>query len=153
MKNISKHITYAEAIYSDSAKRKGIANIPNADELKAMELLANKVFEPLREFINKPIKISSFFRSKVVNSAIGGSTSSQHCKGEAIDLDDTYGGFTNAEMFHYIKDNLEFDQLIWEYGNNVNPDWVHVSYSKNRSRKQVLKVVRSNGQPKYLPYA
>ena len=90
--------------------------------------IATNIFEPLREWVGGAIKINSMFRSEELNKAIGGSSKSQHCQGRAIDLDDTFGHKTNAQMFQYIKDNLDFDQLIWEFGDENNPDWVHVSY-------------------------
>ena len=125
---ISDHITYAEAIHSQTAKRKGIDNTPNPNQIEAMKLLAEKVFEPLREWVGGPIKVNSFFRSPDLNTAIGGSKTSQHCKGQAIDIDDVYGYKTNSEMYHWIKENLSFDQMIWEFGTDTQPNWVHVSY-------------------------
>ena len=95
---ISKHISDKEGVYSVTAIRRGIANIPNEEQLNNMKLLAEKVFQPLREWVGKPIKINSFFRSPELNTAIGGSGKSQHCKGQAIDIDDTFGYKTNAEM-------------------------------------------------------
>ena len=147
---ISKHISYKEGIHSITAIRKGIDNEPNEEQLANMKLVAEKVFEPLRIFINGPIKVNSFFRSPDLNKAIGGSTKSQHCKGQAIDIDDTYGKATNAEMYWWIKENLDFDQMIWEFGNNDNPDWVHVSYvSPNKNRNRCLKAYREDGKTKY----
>ena len=149
-KMISKHISYKEGVHSITAIRKGIDNEPNEEQLANMKLVANNVFEPLRVFINGPIKVNSFFRSPDLNKAIGGSTKSQHCKGQAIDIDDTYGKATNAEMYWWIKDNLDFDQMIWEFGNNDNPDWVHVSYvSSENNRNRCLKAYRENGKTKY----
>ncbi len=151
--NISKHISYKEAIRSNTAKRYGIRNNPKDWQIENMRTLAEKVFEPLRRRFGVPIRINSFFRSTRLNKAVGGSSKSQHVKGEAMDIDDTYGGVTNAEMFHFIKDNLEFDQLLWEFGNDKNPDWVHVSYTTRRpNRKQILKVVRKRGRTRYLPW-
>jgi len=147
---ISKHISYKEGIHSITAIRKGIDNEPNEEQLANMKLVAEKVFEPLRIFINGPIKVNSFFRSPDLNKAIGGSTKSQHCKGQAIDIDDTYGKATNAEMYWWIKENLDFDQMIWEFGNNDNPDWVHVSYvSSDKNRNRCLKAYREDGKTKY----
>ena len=137
MKKISEHVSYKEGVYSITAKRLGLNNEPNSYHLSNMELLAEKVFEPLRKHVNGPIKINSFYRSPKLKSAIGGSSRSQHCKGQAIDIDDVYGHKTNAEMYHWIKDNLDFDQVIWEFGTDKNPAWVHVSYvdaDKNRNR-------------------
>ena len=147
---ISKHISYKEGVHSITAIRKGIDNEPNEEQLANMKLVANNVFEPLRVFINGPIKVNSFFRSPDLNKAIGGSTKSQHCKGQAIDIDDTYGKATNAEMYWWIKENLDFDQMIWEFGNNDNPDWVHVSYvSPDKNRNRCLKAYRKDGKTKY----
>ena len=132
---ISEHISYKEGVYSTTALRRGIDNTPNDEQLANMELIADEIFEPLRVHVGGPIKINSFFRSPELNTAIGGSKTSQHCKGQAMDIDDTYGKMTNAEMYHWIKDNLDFAQMIWEFGNDDNPNWVHVSYvspEKNR---------------------
>ena len=104
-------------------------------------------------WVGGAIKVTSFFRSEKLNQAIGGSVSSQHCQGRAIDIDDVYGYKTNAEMFNYIKNNLDFDNLIWEFGTDDNPDWVHVSYVSNeRNRGQVLRAIKENGKTKYLNY-
>jgi len=150
MEKISKHITYAEAIHSNTAKRKGIDNTPNPTQVDAMKLLAEKVFEPLREWSNGPIKVNSFFRSVTLNEAIGGVASSQHCKGQAIDIDDVYGYKTNAEMYNWIKDNLDFDQMIWEFGTDMNPNWVHVSYvSEEVNRNKCLKAYKEHSKTKY----
>jgi hypothetical protein len=144
MEKISKHISYKEATRSNTAIRKGINNTPDGDQLIAMKLVAEKVFEPMREHFGKPIRINSFLRVSALNVAVGGSKSSQHCKGEAIDMDGL-NGLTNKEIFNYIKDNLDFDQLIWEYGTDKEPDWVHVSYSANGNRKQILKAIKGKG--------
>ena len=150
MDKISNHITFRESINSYTAKRKGIENTPNEYEITNMYILAHKVFEPLRKWVGGPIKINSFFRSEELNKAIGGSSTSQHCQGRAMDIDDVYGYKTNAEMFNYIKDNLDFDQLIWEFGTVNNPDWVHVSYlSIDENRKRCLKAYKKNGKTKY----
>lgn len=138
MKPISKHISYSEATVSQTATRKGIDNTPNAEQIANMELLASKIFEPLRAKFGA-IRVSSFFRSEKLNKAIGGAKNSQHVKGEAIDLQAT-GKISNSEIFNFISKNLDFDQLIWEYGTSKNPAWVHVSYSKNKNRKQILRV-------------
>ena len=150
MNRISKHITYKEATRSVTALRLGIENKPSEYELQNMELIAEKVFEPLREAVNSPIKINSFYRSEELNKAIGGSSRSQHCQGRAIDIDDFYGYVSNAYMYYYIKDNLDFDQLIWEFGTDTNPDWVHVSYvDSDSNRKRCLLAYKENGKTKY----
>tara|TARA_X000001382_G_scaffold120960_1_gene102896 strand:- start:319 stop:774 length:456 start_codon:yes stop_codon:yes gene_type:complete len=147
---ISKHISYKEGTYSNTATRLGIDNTPNDDQLTNMELVAEKIFEPLRSYVGGPIKINSFFRCPKLNTAIGGSHKSQHCKGQAIDIDDTFGRCTNAEMYHWIKDHLDFDQMIWEFGDDDNPDWVHISYvSEEDNRNRCLKAYRKNGKTKY----
>lgn len=138
---ISEHITYEEATFSDTAIRAGVDNTPEKEHLDNMIEVANRCFEPVRAHFGVPIKVSSFYRSKKVNSLVKGSSkTSQHMVGQAIDLQAISGtGITNADIYQYIKNNLDFDQLIWEYGNDVQPAWVHVSYSKEKNRKQLLR--------------
>jgi len=148
--SISKHISYKEGVYSRTALRRGIKNNPNAEQMENMITIAEEVFEPLRVWVGGPIKINSFFRSPELNKAIGGSGKSQHCHGQAIDLDDTFGKATNAEMYEFIKQNLDFDQIIWEFGDDENPDWVHVSYvSPDQNRKRCLKAYKKSGKTNY----
>ena len=148
---ISKHISYKEGVYSNTATRRGIDNTPNEEQLNNMELIADEVFEPLRDWVAGPIKINSFFRSPELNTAIGGSSKSQHCKGQAIDIDDTFGKATNAEMYNFIKEHLDFDQMIWEFGDDDNPAWVHISYvSAEDNRNRCLKAYKENGKTKYM---
>ena len=148
---ISEHISYKEGVYSMTATRLGIDNVPNDEQLNNMETIAEKVFEPLREWIGGPIKVNSFFRGLKLNTAIGGSSKSQHMKGQAIDIDDTFGLATNAEMYHWIKENLDFDQLIWEFGDDDNPNWLHVSYvSPEDNRNRCLKAYKEQGRSKYI---
>lgn len=151
---LSKHLALAEVTRSNEAKRKGISNEPTPEHLKNFQLLAEKVFEPIREHFAVPIKISSGYRSAALNKAIGGAASSQHCSGEAIDIDMDGTSITNAAIFNYIKDNLNFDQLIWEFGTKANPDWVHVSYeSTGKQRKQILRATRNAaGKTVYAAY-
>ena len=151
MENISKHVSYKEGVYSITALRLGLKNDPSDVHLANMRLISEKVFEPLRMHVGGPIKINSFYRGPELNKAIGGSSKSQHCKGQAIDIDDTYGHATNAEMYHWIKDNLNFDQMIWEFGDDNNPAWVHVSYvNDSDNRNRCLKAYRENGKTKYM---
>lgn len=132
MIDISKHITMSEACHSDYANSHKIINLPGVAEIQNMQHLAQTVFEPLRaHFDNEPIKINSFFRSKGLNAAIGGVSTSQHVSGQAMDLS------VSAKHFHYIRENLPFDQLIFE-GGDIEPDWVHVSLTKGTNRYQVL---------------
>ena len=151
MENISKHVSYKEGVYSITALRLGLNNDPNSFHLNNMKVISEKIFEPLRMHVGGPIKINSFYRGPELNKAIGGSRKSQHCKGQAIDIDDTYGHATNAEMYHWIKDNLNFDQMIWEFGDDNNPAWVHVSYvNDSDNRNRWLKAYRENGKTKYM---
>jgi hypothetical protein len=153
---LSTHLSLAEFIVSDTAKRNGIDNTPTPEHLENAKILAEKVFEKIRVGLGKPIYLSSGYRSKALNDATkGSSATSEHCTGEAMDLDQDgrSNGITNKQVFEYIKANLDFNQLIWEFGTDENPDWVHVSYSaKGVQKKQILKAVRVNGQPKYNPY-
>jgi zinc D-Ala-D-Ala carboxypeptidase len=151
MENISKHISWHEGTYSRTGERRDLDNTPNEDQLKCMKEVAENLFEPLREWVGGPIKINSFFRGEPVNTAIGGSTRSQHMKGQAIDIDDTFGHKTNAEMYHYIKDNLDFDQLIWEFGTDKNPNWLHISWVSHRPNRKKLTIAKKvGGKTKYI---
>ena len=148
---ISKHISDREGVYSITATRRGLDNTPDAEQLLNMKLLAEKVFEPLRDWVGGPIRINSFFRGPELNTAIGGSSKSQHCKGQAMDIDDGGCNKTNAQMYKYIKDELEFDQMIWEFGDDDNPNWVHVSYvSEDKNRNRCLKAYKDKGKTKYM---
>ncbi len=152
---LSKHLSLAEVTRSETAKRKGISNQPTPEHLENFKLLAEKVFEPIRLHFGSPINISSGYRSLALNKAVGGSKTSQHCSGEAIDIDmdGSSNGITNKMIFDFIKDNLQFDQLIWEMGNDSNPDWVHVSYeSSGKQRKQILKAIKKGRVTSYIPY-
>jgi len=150
MERISKHISYKEATFSQTATRKDIDNTPSEEVLERMRTVAENVFEPLRAYVGGPIKINSFYRSIMLNTAIGGSKSSQHTRGEAIDIDDTLGCMSNKDMFTFIKDELDFDQLIWEFGDDENPAWVHVSYvSPENNRRRILKASKVNGKTTY----
>ena len=143
--NLSKHVTLKEFQVSGIATLRNLNNQMNESQIASAKLLCENVFEPLRIYLNTPIQISSGFRSLQVNRLIGGAKTSQHTKGEAMDLQ------IGAKGFNFIKDKLDFDQLIWEFGNEENPAWVHVSFSK-RNRKQVLKAYKQNGKTKYCSY-
>ena len=159
---LSKNLALAEVIRSETAKRKGISNMPTPEHIENFKLLAERVFQPIRDHFGVPIRISSGYRSAALNKAIGGAgktvngvyvPSSQHCTGEAIDIDMDGTSITNAAIFNFIKDNLEFDQLIWEFGTDTNPDWVHVSYeSTGKQRKKILKAKKSGSKTTYVPY-
>jgi len=154
MEKISEHITYDEATRSATAQRYGLDNTPTPEHLQNMIKLAFNVFEPLRTHFGKPIKIESFYRSKLVNAKTPkASSNSQHMTGQAIDIDNDYGGFTNAELFFYILKNLPFDQLIWEFGTDKEPAWVHVSYvGPGANRKKITKAYVKNGEPEYMDF-
>ena len=150
MERISEHISYKEGTRSVTALRLGIDNTPDQYQFTNMQVIAENIFEPLRKWVRGPIKINSFLRVPDLNKAIGGSESSQHCQGRAIDIDDSYGHKTNAEMFQYIKKHLDFDQMIWEFGDDNNPDWVHISYvSPDRNRGRCLRAERIDGKTQY----
>ena len=150
---LSKNLSLTEVTNSNTAKRKGISNMPTPEHIENFKLLAEKVFQPIREHFGVPIHISSGYRSKALNTAVGGSLSSQHCSGEAIDIDMDTTTVKNAEIFNFIKDNLNFDQLIAEFPENGNPAWVHVSYeSAGKQRKQILVAKKVGGATKYIPY-
>lgn len=147
---LSNNFSLEEMTRSTTAARKGIKNDPDDDQVGNLIILCEEVLQPLRDALG-PINISSGFRSVELNSAIGGSSSSQHCalKGAASDID---MGKRNAEVFNHIKENLEWDQLIWEFGDNSNPSWVHVSYNNGNNRKQILKAIKQNGKTKYINF-
>jgi len=150
---LSQHLTLKEAIKSDTAVRLGISNLPNNEQLENLKTVATEVFQKVRDYFGVPIKISSGFRSEALNKAIKGSKTSDHMKGSALDID--VDGFTyidNKAIFNYVKDNLEFKQLIWEFGDDNNPDWVHISYVKGQNKKEILRAVRKGGKTLYVPY-
>jgi len=147
---ISEHLDLAELTRSESAKRNGISNMPIEQHIANLKLLAENVFEPIRNNFRCPIHISSGYRSIELNTAIKGSLTSQHCSGEAIDIDMDGTSITNKQIFEFVRDNVNFDQMIWEFGTDANPDWVHVSYeSTGKQRKQILKATKTASGTKY----
>lgn len=155
MENISEHISYQEAIKSQTAIEKHIDNTPPDFILAKMKTTAEKVFEPLRKAISEirgqdtPITINSFYRSPDLNKAVGGALDSQHTKGEAVDLNVEYPDFNKKDLFELIRNEFDFDQLIYEGGTPDNPAWVHVSYSTIKNRHEILKMVLVDGHPQY----
>lgn len=153
---IGKYLTLEECCKSATAIRLGIENKPNQQQIIALQTLATKVYDKVCEKFLLKIPITSAFRSKELNQALSGSSrNSQHMQGEAFDLDmdGTMNGVTNAQIFNYIRFNLDFDQLIWEFGTEANPDWVHVSYDvSGKNRRNVFKAVRENGKVSYKPF-
>ena len=150
---LSKNLSLSEVVKSTTATRLGIDNTPTGEHITNLIYLANEIFQPIRDHFNAPIFISSGYRSEALNNAIGGSKTSQHSKGQAIDIDNDAVEYpTNRMIFEYIKSHLEFDQLIYEFGNDMNPEWVHVSYNKTKNRKQVLRAIKKGGKTSYIPY-
>ena len=145
--NLSKHVTKQEFELSPTAIRLGLDNQMNEEQTTKAILLCVNVFEPIRAKLGHPIKINSGFRGKALNKKIGGSSSSQHCKGEAMDLD-----LHDKDTFEWIIKNIQFDQLIWEFGNNFSADWFHISYKKEGNRKQLLRSIKKHGETIYVPY-
>ena len=141
---LSKNLTLKEAIKSNTATRLGISNMPEQWEIDNLRAVAENVFQPIRDHFGVPIGVSSGYRSKALNKAIGGSKYSQHMIGEALDIDaDIYGKVTNAEIFNFVKNNLEWDQMIWEFGDDEEPNWVHISYkARGQNRKQIKRAYR-----------
>jgi len=148
---LSNNLSLAEVIKSGTAKRLGINNEPTIEHMENLKALALNIFQPLRNNFKIPIAVTSGYRSEALNKAIGGSLRSQHCKGEALDIDaQVFGGITNKDVFNFISDHLEFDQLIWEFGNENEPDWVHVSYKEDgANRGEKLIAYRDGGKVRY----
>ena len=142
---ISKYLSLEELIHSETAIKRGINNYPTPSQIENLKIVGEKVFDVVREHFNEPLHISSGFRSVQLNTAIGGAGTSQHCYGQALDID-SKGKIKNSEIFNYIKKNLQFDQLIWEAGNDKEPDWVHVSYNTevgSKQRNSILKATKN----------
>ena len=143
MERISKYITYQEATRSQKAIEKGIKNVPDVLAEQNMIFVATTVFDVCREYFGGALGVNSFFRNKEVNKLVGGSSTSQHVTGSAIDIEaKKYGTTTNKELFKFIAKNLDFDQLIWEYGDENEPSWIHVSSVKKGNRKMILRAVK-----------
>ena len=148
---LSNNFTLAELCNSATGKRLGIQNVPGKEEIKNLELLAKNILQPIRDHFDAPIHIISGYRSPLLNKKVGGAKNSQHLFGQAADIDNDNTKVSNADIFNFIKDNLKFDQLIWEFGTDNNPEWVHVSYS-SKPRKQILKAVKNGLQTRYIKY-
>lgn len=148
--NLSSNLSLAEVMKSQTAIRHGIDNTPNEEQLENLKRVAEKIFQPIREHFATPIYVSSGFRCVDLNTRIGGSATSSHCNGEALDLDmDGRGTVTNRQIFDFVRANLQFDQLIYEFGDDQNPGWVHISIKKDNNRNQVLKAAKVNGRTSY----
>lgn len=150
---ISEHVSLIEVTHSNTAVANNIDNTPSEEQIELIVAAAENVFEPLRTLCDAPIKINSVFRSKALNEALNGSKTSQHLCGAdksknsfgaAFDIDDLYwakgiSNYNNVDLGMMIKDNLDFDQLIFEYPVAGYPKWIHFSYRPDgKNRKQVL---------------
>ena len=148
---LSKNLSLKEVVKSNTASRLGIDNTPEDWEIENLKAVAENVFQPIRDHFGVPIAVSSGYRGKQLNKAIGGSRYSQHMVGEALDLDaDVYGRITNADIFNFVKDNLVWDQMIWEFGDDEEPNWVHIPYkSVGQNRKQIKRARRDEKNKVY----
>ena len=150
---LSKNLSLREATKSITALRLGIDNTPDEQVINNLELVAKEIFQPIRDHFDVPIAVTSGFRCKELHTALGGSRTSQHMAGEALDIDaDVYGGITNADIFKFIYTHLDYDQLIWEFGDDKDPAWIHVSYKrkKGENRNRTLKAVKEDGKTTYI---
>ena len=159
---LSKNFNLSEFTKSNTASRLGLSNIPTSDHVVNLKRLCDNILQPLRNGLGHSICVSSGYRGEQLNEAIGGSKTSDHCFGKAVDIDndrfnelDDSRAFDNTAIFHYVKHNFSFDQLIWEFGNNIRPAWVHVSYrSKEKNRNQVLVAYKDdNNNTQYKIYS
>jgi hypothetical protein len=145
MNKLTENFTLQELTHSITAKNRGIDNTPNAVVIFKMRALAKNVLQPARDFLGAPITVSSGYRSPKLNKAIGGAKYSQHRLGEAADIVCE----NNKLVFDYIYDNLEFDQLIWEFGDDLQPDWIHVSFTNDGNRGEVLRALKKGRKTVY----
>jgi zinc D-Ala-D-Ala carboxypeptidase len=149
--NLTENFSLHEMTKSETALRLDIDNTPGEQEVANLTLLCERVLQPVRDHFGKGVKVNSAFRHPDTNRAVGGSTTSDHCKGQAADIE--IPGVPNAELAEWIKDNLEFRQLILEFYTPGVPDsgWVHVSYKQDDLKKQVLTATKQDGKTVYLP--
>lgn len=157
-RDLSQHLTLDEMERSATATEKKLSNVAPADAVERMRQLAGAIFQPLRDHFGVPLHVSSGFRGAALNALTPNrSTNSQHLTGEAMDLDQDgqTHGVTNKDVFFFIVRNLPFDQLIWEFGTDTMPQWVHVSYATGRAgRRDVRRAVRAaNGDVSYPRFA
>lgn len=149
---LSKNLSLKEVTRSDTASRLNIDNTPTEEHIENLKYLAEMVFQPMRDHFATPIFVSSGYRSVKLNKAIGGSSRSFHCHGMALDIDQDYRNVSvgNGEIFHYIKDNLPFTELIYEFGDDNGPDWVHVALARGRENEKKVKIAKKvNGKTVY----
>mgnify|MGYP003641169962 FL=1 len=143
---LSRNLTLKEAVKSNTATRLGIDNRPDEWDIENLKAIAENIFQPIRDHFGVPIGVSSGYRGKDLNKAVGGSKYSQHMTGEALDIDaDIHGKVTNADIFKFVKNNLHWDQMIWEFGDDEEPNWVHISYKPSGgNRKQIKRAYRDS---------
>jgi zinc D-Ala-D-Ala carboxypeptidase len=148
--NLSANFSLKELTKSDTATRLGIDNTPDDETIDNLKMLCEKVLQPVRDHFGKSVTVNSGFRSSETNQATGGSKSSDHCKGQAADIE--IAGIANADLAQWIMDNLDYTQLILEFYTQGVPDsgWVHVSYDPNNLKKQELTAVKVAGKTQYL---
>jgi len=149
--NLTANFTLSELTKSETALRHGMDNTPGETEIANLKTLAEKVLQPVREHYQKGVKVNSGYRAPEVNQKVGGSRTSDHCKGQAADIE--IPGVANADLAQWITENLEFTQVILEFYTQGIPDsgWVHVSYDPQNLKKQALTAVKQNGKTVYLP--
>ena len=148
--NLTKNFTLAEMVKSDTALRHDMDNTPGEVEIENLKQLAEKVLQPVRDAYQKGVKVNSGYRHPEVNAKVGGSKTSDHCKGQAADIE--IPGVANADLAKWITENLDFTQVILEFYTQGVPDsgWVHVSYDPQNLKKQALTAVKQNGKTVYL---
>ncbi len=148
--NLTKNFTLAEMTKSETALRFGMGNHPGDTELENLKILCEKVLQPVRDHYGKGVKVNSGFRHPLVNAKVGGSPRSEHCKGMAADIE--IPGVANADLAEWIRDNLDYTQLILEFYTPGIPDsgWVHVSYNQHDLKKQVMTAKVKDGKTEYV---
>jgi putative chitinase len=151
--NLSEHFSLKEMTRSETATRKGIDNTPNPEHLHNLTLVCKNILEPVRNHFGKPVQINSAYRGPKLNAAVGGSSKSQHCNGEAVDFE--IDGLPNPELAKWVTENCDFDQVILEFYDpkeGPNSGWVHASYSSTgKQRRQILTAVMEKGKTVYKP--
>jgi zinc D-Ala-D-Ala carboxypeptidase len=147
---LTNNFSLAEMTKSDTALRLDMDNTPGPEEIDNMTRLCECVLQPVRNHFGKGVKVNSGFRHPNVNAKVGGSKTSDHCKGMAADIE--IPGVANADLAKWIVDNLEFRQVILEFYTPGVPDsgWVHVSYNPSDNKKQVLTATKKEGKTVYL---
>jgi zinc D-Ala-D-Ala carboxypeptidase len=149
--NLTANFTLAEMVKSETALRHNMDNTPGETEIENLKQLCEQVLQPVREHFKTGVKVNSGFRHPEVNAKVGGSKTSDHCKGQAADIE--IPGIPNADLAIWIMDNLQYTQLILEFYTPGIPDsgWVHVSYDPANLKKQNLTAVKKDGKTVYLP--